>query len=340
MKQTDEATRTEAHSSPESAQYAEESQDSRVWRILPSLGVPMMAGVMIAYFAITLPGFLTVSNFQSLLTTAALPVIVAVGLTFVLVLGDFDLSIAAVAGVATIIFSELVSARGFSPVLAIVITLVVALFVGLVNGTLVAYVGLAGLVVTIGTASVLDGIQFWVSGSQQISGGFSEFLVDLARSSTAGIPNLVLVAGVYVATAWFLLDKTVLGRNIRACGTNREAARIAGLNVRRIRLTGYMIAAFSAGLAGILFANRQAVAYPLSGLDVLLPSFTAAFIGAATFKMGQFNVPGTVVGVLITTLAANGLILLGAPQYATYIFQGLILLVALLFARVVSMRRT
>ncbi len=129
-----------------------------------------------------------------------------------------------------------------------------------------------------------------------------------------------------------------MGADVKAVGGNAEAARLAGVDVRRTRAFGFILCTFAASVAGILFANKQAVAYPLAGLDVLLPSFTAAFIGAATFRFGEFNIFGTVVGVLVTQIAANGLILLGVPNYTTYVFQGVILLVALVFARVVALR--
>jgi ribose transport system permease protein len=204
---------------------------------------------------------------------------------------------------------------------------------------MVAYVGLPALVATIAMSSILIGLQFYISGSVQIFGGYPESLVHFARSSIGPIPTMVVVAAVIVVALWLLLERTIFGRHVKAVGGNREAARLAGVDVRRTLLFSFMISAVTAGVAGVLFANKQAVAYPLSGLDVLLPSYTAAFIGAATFRFGEFNIFGTVVGVLINMITANGLILLSVPNYTTYLFQGVILLVALIFARAVALRR-
>jgi len=320
------------------ARASAERKRKSVLEVLAPLGVPIMALCIIAYFTFATPGFLSVGNFTDILSNSALPIIVAVGLTIPLVMGQFDLSIAAVAGVATIIYSQLVAKTGVDPGIAIVATLAAAAVAGAFNGVMVAYVGLSALVVTIATSSFMNGMQFYVSNNIQIYGGFPESLVAFARSSLGRLPTLVIVAALVVLGFWILLEKTLFGRHVKAVGGNAEAARLAGVNVRQTQALGFIICAVVAGVAGVLFANKQAVAYPLSGLDVLLPSYTAAFIGAATFRFGEFNIFGTVVGVLITQITANGLILLGVPNYSTYIFQGAILLVALIFARVVALR--
>jgi ribose transport system permease protein len=305
---------------------------------LAPLGVPIMALCIIVYFTFATPGFLSIGNFTDIMANSTLPIIVAVGLTIPLVMGQFDLSIAAVAGVATIIYSQLVARTGVDPGIAIVATLAVAALAGAFNGIMVGYFGLSALVVTIAMSSFMNGMQFYVSNNIQIYGGFPASLVAFARSSVGPVPTLVIVAALVVIGFWTLLEKTLFGRHVKAVGGNAEAARLAGVNVRQTQTAGFIICALAAGAAGVLFANKQAVAYPLSGLDVLLPSYTAAFIGAATFRFGEFNIFGTVVGVLIAQISANGLILLGVPNYSTYIFQGAILLVALVFARVVALR--
>lgn len=317
-----------------------QSATRRALEIAGPFGVPIMTIALIVYFGVTAHGFLTGENLQNVAATAALPAVCAVGLTIPLVMGQYDLSIAACAGLATIVFSVMVARNGMNPVLGFILSFIlVGVLVGVVNGTLVAYVGLNALVATIAMQSILNGLQFYVSGNQNIFGGYPQGLVDFTRGKIGPIPTLAVVAGVIVVLAWILLEKTRYGRHVKAVGGNREASRLVGINVRRTEAIGFLIAASLAALAGILFANRQSAAYPLSGLDVLLPSFTAAFIGAATFRFGEFNIFGTVVGVAIVTITANGLSLSGVPNYATYVFQGLILLVALIFARVVALRR-
>ena len=321
------------------ADFSAGAKQRTAFELLAPLGVPIMAIGIIIFFSFATTGFLTVENFTNIFANSALPVIVAVGLTIPLVMGEFDLSIASMAGFATILYSQLAAKEGVDPTASILVTLVACIVAGAFNGLVVAYVGLPALVATIAMSSFLVGMEFYISGSAQIYGGFPEALVAFGRSNIGPVPALVIVAAVIVAILWLILEKTVFGRHVKAVGGNAEAARLAGVNVRQTKALGFVVCALSAGIAGVIFANKQAVAYPLAGLDVLLPSFTAAFIGAATFRFGEFNILGTVVGVLITQITANGLILLGVPNYTTYIFQGLILLVALIFARVVALRQ-
>jgi len=303
--------------------------------LLGQIGVPIMGIVLVVVFAIIADNFLTGSNIKDIFRQAALPCIVALGLTVVLAMGEFDLSLNGVAGVSTVLLAVLVSREGVSPILAILICLGAGVVIGVFNGVLVGYFGVAALIVTIAVNSILNGWQFVFSGGSQIFGGFPESLPNFARGTVAGIPNLVIVAAVVAVVTWVLLERTTLGRQLRAVGGNTEAARIAGVKVARVKLYGFVVVAVLASLAGLLFAARETNAYALNGLDVLLPSFAACFIGAAMFKLGEFNVPGTVVGVLIAQITSNGLILMNVPTYASYFFQGIILLVALLFARLV-----
>ena len=304
------------------------------------LGVPFMAIVLFVVFSLIADNFLTGSNIKTIISDAALPSLVAVGLTVCLAMGQFDLSLNGVAGLATVLVAELVAKQGVATAPALLAGLSVGLFAGALNGVMVGYIGVAALIVTIATNSVLNGVQYIASGSQQIFGGFPQGFVSFCRGEVGPIPNLVVVALVAAALIWVLLEHTTLGRHLRAVGGNEGAARIAGVNVARTKVIGFVVCGLMAALAGTLFAGKQTTAFPLSGLDVLLPSYAACFIGAAAFKVGEFNVPGTIVGVLIATITSNGLLLMGVANYATYIFQGVILIVALVFARVVGGRST
>lgn len=303
---------------------------------LGSIGVPIMGIVLIAVFAVVAENFLSGGNVKNIFAEAALPMIVAVGLTVCLTMGEFDLSLNGVAGVATVLVAVLLSKDEWGTVPAILVVLGVGVAVGTLNGVLVGYFGVAALIVTIAVNSILNGWQFVISDSSQVFGNFPTGFVDFARGDALGIPNLVIIAAVVAVLTWVLIERTTLGRHIRAVGGNSEAARIAGVNTPRVKLIGFVICSTLAALAGLLFAAKQSSAYPLNGLDVLLPSFAACFIGAAMFKLGEFNVPGTVVGVMITQITSNGLTLMNVATYATYFLQGGILLVALLFARLVA----
>lgn len=306
---------------------------------LGQVGVPLILVALVAIFAISADDFLSAENIKTLFADAAFPTMVAVGLTVCLAMGEFDLSLNGVAGLATVLVAVLVSREGMGAIPAILLTLLgVGALTGIVNGLLVGFLGLNALIVTIAVNSGLIGFQYVVSKSEQIFGGFPDGFSSFARGSVGPVPTIVLLALAAAVAVWVMLEHTTLGRHMRAVGGNAEAARIAGVPAARTKLYGFVICSTLAAVAGVLFAGKQTTAFPLSGLDLLLPSFAACFIGAATIKIGEFNVWGTVIGVLIATITANGLLLMGVANYATYLIQGAVLILALLFARAVSRR--
>lgn len=299
-------------------------------------GVPLIMVVLIVVFQMINERFLSWANITTILEAAMLPAIAACALTVVLIMGQFDLSIQAVAGFGTVFFAVLMANYNLTALSALLIMAVVALIIGAVTGWFVAYRGLNALVVTIATGSLLNGGEFFVSNSKSIAVGIDPAFVAFVRSAPLGIPMLVWIAPILAGLVWLMLDRTRLGRELKAVGSNAEAAKFAGVNVRRVVMIGFVISAVLCVTAGVLYTGRQAQAYPLTGLQVLLPSFAACFIGAAMFKVGKFNIPGTLVGALLASIVANGLLLANVGGYTSYIFQGAILLGAVWFARVVA----
>lgn len=313
-------------------------QWDRLRRRLAPFAVPIALIILVAIFQSKNSHFLSGANIKVIIQSAAMPAIVASGLTVVLTLGEFDLSIQAIAGFSTMVFAVLMANNGIALVPAMIITLLIAVLIGILNGVLVAYAKLAALVVTIGMASLLNGGEFAVTHSKSISAGISLGWTTFTRSYVGPIPTLSLVAVGVAIVIWAILDRTALGREMRAIGTNPEAARFAGVNVRLVVVIGFVFTAVASAVAGILFTGFQGNVYPLSGLSVLLQSFAACFIGATMFRVGEFNVAGSVIGALLAAVVNNGLLLANVASYATYFFQGGILIAAVLFARILAGR--
>lgn len=305
-------------------------------RRLGPWGVPVILLILVAVFQSVNSQFLSVDNLRTILETAALPAVVACGLTVILAMNQFDLSVQAIAGLATTVFAVLMAKVNLTLGSAILVMLLIGLAIGLITGWLIAYRGLSALVVTVGLASILNGGEFAATDSQSISTGISPGFIDFVRSTYLGVPTLVYVAAIVALALWVLIDKTALGREFRAVGANPEAARFAGVNVRRTILTGFVVSGLVCTIAGMFYTGRQGIAYPLTGLAVLLPAFAACFIGAAMFRIGEFNIPGTVVGSVLAAVVSNGLLLANIGGYASYFFQGGILIAAVLFARIVA----
>lgn len=302
---------------------------------LAQAAIPGVVVLLMIAFQAKNSAFLTGDNIQTILESAALPAVVACGLTVVLILGQFDLSIQAMAGLATTATAVYLVNHGLPLGVTFVLVLVIAMVVGLFNGVLVAYLGANALVVTIAVGSLLNGSEFALSNSKPTPGIPSSF-TEFARSDIASVPTMVVIALLVAVVLWFFLDRTATGREMRAIGGNVDAARFSGINVKRLTCIGFMVTAVVAALAGFLYTGRQGVVYPMTGLQVLLQSFAACFLGAAMFRVGEFNIPGTVVGVLMAEIVINGLLLADVADYATYFFQGAILVAAIVFARFVA----
>lgn len=283
--------------------------------------------IMLAVFSALRPDvFPTYRNALSILSQISLLGIIAGGVTAVLVMGDFDLSIGAQATFAGLLVAGLFPIM--HPALAIALTLLVGIGIGLVNGVLIAYVRISSFVGTLAMSTILTGMAYWYTKGATLFKGIPQGFVGLARNTFLSIPILVWLMGCVLLILHILLNHTELGRRMYAVGGNPEAARYSGISIPFQRITGFMISGFCSSLTGILLVARLSSAQPRAGDGFLMDAFAAVFLGAATAKLGQFHIPGTLMGALIIGVALNGMTIAGAPFYFQYIFQGGILALA------------
>jgi len=302
-------------------------------------GVLLAFGAMLLVFSILRPStFPTVDDAKSILVNAAPGMIVALGLTVVLVMGDFDLSIGSMVGFAAGAAVALMVYHGVVWQLAIVLVLLMALGIGIVNGLLVPVFGGNSFIMTLGMATILTGLEYAFTSQATVFQGVPQGYVNLGAKSFLGYSNQVWIALGVAIVLWILLDATELGRFMYAIGGNQEAARLSGIRTRLLRTVGFMIVAATAAMVGILISAAGAGYTPNAGQYLLLPAYAGAFLGAACFRPGQFNIPGTVVGVLFLGTIGTGLTLLNLQTYLINLVQGAILIVAVLLSTLAARR--
>ena len=221
---------------------------------------------------------------------------------------------------------------------AVAIALLVGLAGGAINGVLVSLIGILPFIATLATLTVFSGVAFLISGGKTIFGrdipqAFSGFARDGLPLGTIGgqtlsLPYLTIVALVVVVLVWVLLEQTTFGRRLYAIGGNREAARLSGVRVKRLRLVAFALTGFGAAVAGLMYASRVASANPTQGSGLMLNAIAAVFLGMTMSEEGEPRVHATLIGVLVLGVLDNGLTQMSVDSYVRDILVGVIIIAA------------
>jgi len=285
--------------------------------------------IMVLIFGLAIPNFafLQTSNLLAIVNQSALTAIIAVGLTLVLVVGEMDLSIGYAASLAGIIVAGLMAKQGLPMPAAILATLLMGGVIGTVNGLIVTKARVNAVVATLGVGTVLVGLSYgYTSGSPitEVPKGFA----NLTLGSFIGIQNPIWYMLAVLVILWVILNRTPLGQRMQAVGSNKGAARLAGIRTDRVTIAAFVIGGVCAALTGILLASLLGSGTVSAADGYLLDSFAAVFLGAATLRDGEFHVIGTFIGVLVVNIGFNGLSLFGTPTFWQFVFKGGILVLA------------
>jgi ribose transport system permease protein len=297
------------------------------------LGVLAALLLLIIWQLTTQSQFATWGNFLNILETNAALLVVSVGMTFVMLVGGFDLSLGGLLALSGVLLAKLIGGGVPTP-LAVVIVVLCALAAALVsNGFLIAFVGLSFFVVTIGTGSIFRAVGLIATGGSTQGLYTNSFLQALGSGSVLGIPWIVLVAFVVFLFGGGVTRYSGYGRMIYAVGGNPEAAHMAGINVRAVRMSAYALAGALAGLAGVMTTGRLASAAPDMGLGIELTAGAAVLIGGTSFLGGAGGMLGTLFGVLFLGVLSNGLTLAGISAFWQGLVSGSVLILAVLIDR-------
>jgi ribose/xylose/arabinose/galactoside ABC-type transport system permease subunit len=289
--------------------------------------------LMIVTFSILKPhSFPTGANLKAILDQAALFAVLGAGLTVVLVIGEFDLSFDAASAIAGSAAVMLMVHSGFPVPLAVVAAIGVGVLVGSANGVIVAYGRAPAFIGTLAVASVASGAESWFTKDKPTYEGIKPAYENISGSEIFGIPLTIVISIGCVLLAWFLLSFTVYGRRAHAVGANPAAATLAGIQTKRIRFGAFVFMGAMAGIAGVIITSRAGGAFPNSAIGVLLPTYTAAFLGASALGRGQFHPLGTYFGVIFIGSLQTGLTMLQAPGWTSKLVTGFVLVMAVLVA--------
>jgi ribose transport system permease protein len=304
-------------------------------------GLVVLLAVAIVVFSIAAPDtFPTSANLQSILQSNSVLGVIAIAAVIPFVAGQFDLSIAANAGFGSLVCGALMSLHGWALIPAILVAIALTSLVGLINGVVVARLGVNSIITTLGTASVLSGLVIWISKGNVLAQGISPKLLEFGSGKSAGIPHVFFVLIAVVLVAGYLLRQTPFGRSLYAMGDNERAAQLVGMPVGRMTVVAFVIGGALAGCGGVLQVSASGAADPQFGPNLLLPALSAVFLGATAIRPGEYNVIGTLIAVAFNAVSISGLLLAGVADWVQPVYIGVTLVVAVALSTVLRKRRT
>jgi ribose transport system permease protein len=305
---------------------------ARAWLFLAVLLAFFEAAARWAYGASFL---VSAYNLRSIAVFAVAPVLLGLGQTLVVIAGGIDLSVGFTMGFASVAAAHAANGAGaaLGPgaglLAAAVAALVAAALPGLVNGLLVARLGIPPFIGTLGMYGVARGAAYLLAGGTTVPVANAP-LAWIGNGEVAGVPVVVLVALGCVLALHYLLSQTRFGQYTYAIGGNRQAARRAGVDVRRVTVLLYVISALTAGLDGLLYTGRFTAGAPQAGEPLLLDSIAAVVIGGASLFGGSGTVVGTVIGALIIAVIQYGLVFLDVEPFWQFVAVGVVIIISVL----------
>lgn len=272
------------------------------------------------------PVFLSVNNLMNVLRTASLTAICAMGYMFVILLGEMDLSVGSMQAVVGIVSVMILNFTKNVPA-ALLGGLIAGAVLGCINGLLVTKAGINSLIASLGTMAILRGTAYIITNGVSIQANIPGFEV-LGTGYIGPFPIPFLIAVVIFVALYFVLNKTVFGRNVYAVGGNNSAARLCGINVGRIKMAAYIIVGVLTALSGYILACRLNSAQPNAGDGFEFQVISAVVLGGVSLSGGKGNLTGAVIGVLILSVLSNALVLAGVSSFYQEVSRGIVILLA------------
>jgi ribose transport system permease protein len=284
-------------------------------------------------FSLVAENFLTVDNLRNILRQYSVPAILAVGQTVVIVSAGIDLSVASTAALSGSVMGVMYAHEGYPEPVALLMGLAAGFAVGAINGFVITKWRVPDFIATLGAFTAVRGIALLVTDGLPVPDytkakegrTVPETVTTLGADSIFGIPLIAVVAGACALIGWFILSRTTLGRSAYAIGGNREAARVSGIRVERVKWSIYVFSGLMAAIAGFMLTGRQGSANALMGEGMELQSIAAVVVGGTNLFGGEGTIGGTIIGVLIIGVLNNGLNILGVADFWQRVVNGSII---------------
>lgn len=284
-------------------------------------------GAFVFFSAARPDTFLTWANARAILDDSSPLCVLAVGVTVILLINEFDLSVGFVAGLAGAAGVSVMAYQGWGAGAAVAVALGAGAAAGLANGIGVAYLRIPSFIATLAVGSIATAIELAIAKTA-IFEGLSLSYLNIATTRVASVPLRAVIAAGVALIFMVILRTTLYGRHASSIGDNPTAARLTGVPVERVRVIAFVLAGLTAGIAAVLITSSGGQYYPNLGTGYLLPAYAAAFLGLSLSGGLRFNVLGSYLGVLLLGMLSTGLTMMNQPSWTTQLVQGIVLIVA------------
>ena len=307
-------------------------------RFIRAYGTIFALIFIIVVFGILNPrAFLSSVNFWNITRQMAILCIISLGATLIMSVEEFDLSVGNIASFSGVL-SAIFAISGMPFISALLISIILSAVIGFINGFIVTRFKVMSFIVTLAMGQVIYGITYWLSDGAIVFNGIPDSFKIIGTAKIGPVPYLTILMVVAIILFQYLMTRTAMGRKLYAIGGNEMASRVAGIKVKTYKTIAFTISGAMAGCAGVLLASRIGSASPTGGDAYMLNSYATIFIGKTLFREGIPNVLGTVVGVALFTILANGLTIMQVPTFVQNIVTGVIIVFAVVFQKLGSGR--
>jgi len=309
------------------------SKRAFVRRVLQEAGIGVALIVLIVIFSAAAPHFTDESNITNILTQITINLIMATGMTFVILMGGIDLSVGSVMALCAMVAGLVLKSESIPvPVAiaaAVVVSIVVGMVCGFVNGFVSSFWSVPSFIVTLGMLNIARGAALEVTDARTLF-EFPNVFNEFGTATLLGIPAIFVVALVMVLLGWAVLTRTVFGRLVYAVGNNDEAVRLSGHDTFWIKVAAFVISGLTVGIGAIVYMARLTIASPILGTGFELNAIAAVIIGGTSLNGGRGSLIGTFLGACLIGVLADGLILIGVGDFVRQMITGGVIILAVI----------
>lgn len=302
-------------------------------KFFQTYGILIVLFALIIFFSLSTDAFFSVKNLFNILRQVSIIGVVAVGMTFVMLTGGIDLSVGSLLAIASVVGSSLMVMVGLNPLFALIIAMLVTTTFGTLTGAIIEFIDIPPLITTLGMMTVIRGVAYIITGGLPIY-GLPESVTMIGQGYIWVIPIPVIIMLIVFLVGSFILKKTYFGRYFYAMGGNEEATRLAGINIRVMKIGTYTLNAFLTSIAGIILMTRINSGQPSAGVGTELDVITAVVLGGVSMSGGEGKLSGVLIGTLLMGVLSNGLIIMNVGEYYQMVVKGAVLILAVGFDRI------